>query len=200
MNRLVLIGAGGHGKVVADTAEADGYREIVFTDQIWPTQSENGRWSIVGGINDYKDEQRFCSIGDNATRARIFGEQSLKDSPVLVHPSAVLSPTAQLGAGTLVVAGAIINADVTIGYGGILNTACSVDHDCKLGEFVHISPGSRLAGNVTVGARSWIGIGAVVKEGITIGQDVTVAAGAVVVRDIKDGEHVAGVPARNMGL
>jgi len=195
MTKLVLIGAGGHGKVVADTAEACGYRDIVFVDQRWPKQQNNGRWPIVATVDLITDEPLFCSIGDNAVRARIFDELKLKTAPVLVHPSAIISPSVQIGAGTLIVAGAIVNADTHIGAGVILNTGCSVDHDNILEDFVHISPGARLAGGVNVGACSWIGIGAVIKEGVTIGRDVVVAAGAAVVKDVEDGSRVGGVPA-----
>jgi len=95
-----------------------------------------------------------------------------------------------------VVGGVVVNADAQIGRGVILNTGCSVDHDCILQDFVHISPGARLAGNVRVGAGSWIGIGAVVREGVRIGSDVMVGAGATVINDIPDNTRVAGVPAR----
>lgn len=202
MSRIVLIGAGGHGKVVAETAEACGYEDVVFHDQNWPELKSNGRWQIIGApqLPNIADgsEALFCSIGNNAVREKIFNEYELEQCPILIHPSTVLSPSARLGAGTLVVAGAIINADARLGLGCILNTACSVDHDCVLGDFVHISPGARLAGNVTIGSRSWIGIGAVVKEGVTIGSDVMVAAGAAVVTDIKDGDRVGGVPAQQI--
>ena len=193
---LGLLGAGGHGKVVADTAIAAGWQDIAFFDPDFPSRRRNGHWPIAGAVPGDWQGALFCSIGDNAMRARIFAEQDLRDSPVLCHPSAILSPSARLGPGTLAVAGSIVNADAVIGHGTILNTACSVDHDCVLDDFVHVSPGARLAGNVHVGARSWIGIGAVVREGIRIGSDVMVGAGTVVVTNLPDGARVAGVPAR----
>lgn len=193
---LGLIGAGGHGKVVAETAQASGWREIGFFDPAFPEHRQHGVWPILGVEPLDWTGSLFCAIGDNTTRARIFAERDLGDSPVLSHPSAILSPSAFLGKGTLAVAGSIVNADAMIGRGVILNTACSVDHDCVLGDFVHVSPGARLAGNVHIGARSWIGIGAVVREGIRIGSDVMVGAGAAVVSDLPDGARVAGVPAR----
>ena len=195
MTRLVLIGAGGHGKVVADTAEACGYCDIVFADQRWPEQQTNGRWPIVATVDQITEGPQFCSIGNNAVRARMFDELKLETGPVLAHPSAIISPSVQIGAGTLIVAGTIVNADARIGVGVILNTGCSVDHDNIIEDFVHISPGARLAGGVKVGAGSWIGIGAVVKEGVTIGRNVIVAAGAAVVKNVEDGGRVGGVPA-----
>lgn len=194
--RLGLIGAGGHGKVVADTALAAGWSDIVFFDRTWPERRENGSWPIVATAPEDWAGALFCAVGDNAMRARLFADHALEASPVLQHPAAILSPSSRMGAGTLIVAGAIVNADAILGRGTILNTGCSVDHDCILGDFVHISPGARLAGGVRVGARSWIGIGAAIREGVRIGSDVTVGAGAAVVSDIPDGARVAGTPAR----
>lgn len=197
MKPLTIIGAGGHGKVVADTAELLGYSEIVFIDQAWPERQTNGRWRITDNVPPDKDlSARFCAIGDNSVRVRLFERFDLWDSPVLCHPVAVLSHSARLGAGSFAAAGVVINADAIIGQGVILNTGCTVDHDCVLGDFAHISPGAHLAGGVIVGARSWIGIGAVVREGVRIGSDVVVAAGAAVIANIPDGEQVGGVPAR----
>ncbi len=196
MNILQIIGAGGHGKVVAETAEACGYSDIRFFDTAWPKRASNGRWSIVGLPQDSSSASRFCAVGDNRTREALFTTYSLSGSPVLVHPSAIISSDVALGAGTLVVAGTIVNSDAMIGQGVILNTACRIDHDCRIGDFVHVSPGALLAGAVTVGARSWIGIGAIVRQGITIGADVMVGAGAVVVNDIPDAAIVTGMPAK----
>jgi sugar O-acyltransferase (sialic acid O-acetyltransferase NeuD family) len=197
MTNLRIIGAGGHGKVVADTAEALGFEGISFLDQDWPARGTNGRWKIVGQPSELSD-QVFCAIGDNALRAGLFDALGLHDSPILAHPSSTVSPSVQLGAGTFLAAGVVVNADVRMGCGVILNTGCSVDHDCILGDFVHVSPGARLAGKVEVGANSWIGIGAVVREGVRIGRDVIVGAGAAVVEDIDDGARVGGVPAKRI--
>ena len=196
MTRLLIIGAGGHGKVVADTAEAMGYSDIAFLDQSWPEQTANGRWQVVG-VPERRTEPVFCAVGCNNARAHLFDELDLYASPVLIHPAAVLSPTTKLGAGTIAVAGSIVNADASIGYGAILNTSCSIDHDCEIESFVHVSPGARLAGGVRVGQGSWIGIGAVAREGVRIGKNVIVAAGAVVVNDIGDGARVGGTPAKS---
>jgi sugar O-acyltransferase (sialic acid O-acetyltransferase NeuD family) len=195
MNKLLIIGAGGHGKVVADTAGACGYSDIAFLDQSWPECTKNGRWKIIGKPTQ-SDAAMFCAVGKNDIRARIFEEYHLNNSPVLIHPSAILSPSVKMGPGALAVAGSIVNADASIGRGTILNTACSVDHDCLIGDFVHISPGAHLAGGVRVGDGTWIGIGAVVREGVRIGTNVIVAAGAAVVGNIEDGVRVGGVPAR----
>ena len=194
--QLGLIGASGHGKVVADTAVASGWGKIVFFDQVFPARTHNGIWSILGKHPRSWSGFLFCSVGDNTIRARLINELNTATLPVLSHPSAILSPSVKIGPGTLVVAGAIVNADALIGKGVILNTACSVDHDCHIGDFAHISPGARLAGGVQVGAGSWIGIGAVVCEGVSIGAGTMIGAGAVVLSDVPDGAQVAGVPAK----
>ena len=182
--------------MVAETAVACGYTDVAFLDATFPERRKNGAWAIVGLAGAKTDAVLFCAIGKNSVRAHLFSTLSLDRAPVLVHPAASVSPSARLGAGTLVVAGAIVNADAQMGCGVILNTGCSIDHDCILDDFVHVSPGARLAGNVRVGARSWIGIGAIVREGVTIGEDVLVAAGAAVVKDLPNGARVGGVPAR----
>lgn len=192
MTKLFIISVGGHGKVVADTAEACGHTDIAFLDQFWPERTENGGWNIIGKPTKL-DGKMFCAVGENDIRARIFKEYHLNNSPVLIHPSVILSSTVKIGPGTLVVAGSVANAGILIGLGTILNTACGVDHDCMIGEFVHISPGAHLAGGVLVGDGTWIGIGAVVREGVQIGKDVIFAAGAAVVSDIQDGMRVGGV-------
>ncbi len=196
MKRLVLIGAGGHGKVAADMARSAGWRDIVFADDAYPDRTANGAWAIVGRPGDALEGERFLTVGRNDMRARLWTELGMTDSPVIAHPSAVISAEAVMDAGVLAVAGTIVNAGARIGRGTILNTACSVDHDCTIGAFAHVSPGARLAGGVTVGDRSWIGVGAVVREGVAIGADVIVGAGAAVVDDVGDGQKVGGVPAR----
>lgn len=196
MTRIGIIGAGGHGKVVADTATAAGWEKIEFFDQSWPGRQTIGSWPIVGA--DPKGDRLFCAVGRNAIRASLFEDYHLDDSPILIHPSVILSPSVQIGAGSLLVAGAIVNADAKIGRGAILNTGCSIDHDCTIGDFTHISPGARLAGAVALGDRSWVGIGAVIREGVTIGKDVMIAAGAAVTEDVLDGARIGGVPAKSI--
>lgn len=201
MKSLIILGASGHGKVVADTARLTGWSDIVFVDDAWPDCTQNGPWAVVGDSGTLARRREegaavFVAIGNNTTRERAYRSNDLSDSPVLVHPSAIVSPHSRLGAGTLMAAGTILNIASETGEGVILNTGCTIDHDCLIGDFAHISPGAHLAGNVTVGNRSWIGIGSSVRQGITIGADVTVGAGAAVVSDIADGLTVVGVPAR----
>lgn len=203
MKKLAVLGASGHGKVVADTAESCGWTEIVFFDDAWPSRVANGSWPVVGtSENLFEQIQDFdgvtVAIGNNAVRqAKLFALQQYGATlATLVHPAACVSRYATVGVGTVIFAGAVLNAGASIGMGGILNTGCSVDHDCDLAESVHVSPGARLAGGVHIGDRTWIGIGACVKQMVTIGSDVVVGAGAAVVNDLVGGVTVVGVPAR----
>lgn len=205
MKRIVLIGAGGHGRVAGDIATCMGYDQIDFLDDNWPRLQRNGIWSVVG-VSDVKnmtelidtDCSYFVSIGQNPLRQAAYGKIGDRLVPILVHPSAIVSKFSTIGKGSIVVAGAVVNAFVSIGVGVILNTGCTIDHDCEIGDFAHVSPGANLAGGVKIGARSWVGIGAVVREGVIIGNDVMIGAGAVVVKDVADGSKVMGVPARNL--
>lgn len=206
MDRLIIIGGGGHGLVTAETAEATGlFASIEFADDRHPDILKAGPWPVTGRIEAIQSGMRqnnaklFSAIGDNAARANIDHQLGFPEMPSIIHPSASISRHAALGSGTLAVAGVVVNINTNIGRAVILNTACSVDHDCELADYVHISPGARLAGGVRVGKGSWIGIGAVVREGVTIGDNVMVGAGAVVISDIADGDTVFGVPAKRRG-
>ncbi len=203
MNRLAILGASGHGKVVADTAECCGWRAIDFFDDEWPHVSSIGPWQVVGDTELLKRklhiyEGVLVAIGNNHIRHRKLLELEAAGGRLctLVHPAATVSRYALLDRGSVVFAGVVVNADSRIGLGAILNTGCSIDHDCMLGEAVHVSPGARLAGGVKVGDFSWIGIGASVRQLVRIGGQVTVGAGAVIVSDVSDLLTVVGVPAR----
>ncbi|OPK07604.1 acetyltransferase [Pseudomonas sp. VI4.1] len=203
MKRLAVLGASGHGKVVADTAQCCGWDQVDFYDDAWPGLTGNGSWPVVGDsaamytrLQDYQGVT--VAIGNNSVRHAKLASLIAAAAPVvsLIHPMTFVSQYASIGPGSVVFAGAVVNADAKIGFGAILNTGCSVDHDCVLGDAVHISPGARLAGAVSVGERSWIGIGASVRQLIRIGSDVVAGAGASVVNDVSDGSVVVGVPAK----
>ncbi|HEX4547900.1 acetyltransferase [Pseudomonas sp.] len=203
MKKLAVLGASGHGKVVADTAQCSGWDQVDFYDDAWPGRVHNGVWHVVGDsaallarFHEYQGV--IVAIGNNAVRSTKLASLSDIDAPIvsLIHPKAFVSQYSSIGPGSVIFAGAVVNADAKIGRGAILNTGCSVDHDCILGDTVHVSPGARLAGAVSVGDRSWVGIGASVKQLITIGCDVVVGSGASVVSNVPDGVIVVGVPAK----
>ncbi|MEW5823158.1 MAG: acetyltransferase [Pseudomonadota bacterium] len=203
MKRLAILGASGHGKVVADAAECCGWSSIVFFDDAWPNRAVNGAWSVQGTTEVLMSKlDEFdgvvVGIGNNHIRHAKLQALQAAGAPVvsIIHPAATVSRHARIGSGSVVFAGAVVNVDASIGAGSILNTGCSIDHDCVLDEAVHISPGARLAGGVHVGEQSWVGIGASVRQLIHIGARVMVAAGAVVVADVPDTQTVMGVPAR----
>ena len=203
MSDLLILGAGGHAKVVAETALASGAasRVAFLDDRALPPVLG---WPVLGPLDQALEpliHEQFpaalVAIGHPATRLRWLVQLQAAGYrlPLLIHPSAWISPSAQIGPASVVFAQAAVQAQAVIGTGAILNTGCSVDHDARLGDGVHICPGARLAGEVQVGARSWIGIGASVIQQIRIGADVTVGAGAAVVHNLPDGVTAVGVPA-----
>jgi len=204
VSALLILAAGGHAKVVAETALAAGAAtHIAFLDDR-PLNPVLG-WPVLGPLEQALEpsiQEHFpaalVAIGHAATRLRWLTQlhSAGYELPLLIHPSAWVSPSAQIGPGSVVFAHATVQAQAVIGTGAILNTGCSVDHDAQLADGLHICPGARLAGEVHVGARSWIGIGATVIQQVRIGADVTVGAGAAVLRDLPDGVTAVGVPAR----
>lgn len=203
MRSLAILGASGHGKVVAEAALASGWTAVGFYDDAWPLKKQIGKWPVAGDTAALLATiQRFdgviVAIGANAARMDKIARIKASDGKLvtIVHPAATISPSALLGPGTVVMAGVVINADAVIGAGAILNTSCSVDHDCVLGDGVHVSPGAHLAGDVRVGHLSWVGIGASVRQGLSIGLAVRIGAGAAVVADIADNLTMVGVPAK----
>lgn len=202
--KLLIVGAGGHGCVVADAARASGeWSDIAFVDDQYPRVSRAGEWLVLGNrhtLEQLRDEFKdvVIAIGDSDTRLHLQAvvERHGFQLATIVHPSAVVGGNVQLGRGTVVFAGAVINYGATIGCSCIINTSSTIDHDCVLGDGVHVSPGANLAGGVCIGDKSWIGISASVVEQITIGSGAKVGAGAVVVGGVEDETTVVGVPAK----
>jgi len=207
--QCVVVGGGGHAKVVIEVLRAQracvpvavtdprprgrdvlGVR-IVGSDDAWPTLLKNGVKRFILGIG---------SVGDNRPRATLFKRAVAAGlEPVTAcHPSAVVSESARLGAGTLVAPQAAVNPEAAIGANCIINTAAVVEHDCIVGDHVHVCPGARLSGGVHVGEGAFIGAGAVIREGVRIGAWSVVGAGAVVLGNVAAKQRVAGVPARSI--
>jgi sugar O-acyltransferase (sialic acid O-acetyltransferase NeuD family) len=204
--RVVVYGAGGHGKVVADVLLAGRrYQVLGFIDD---DASRAGTailgLPVLGTAAWLEREGRLASIavalgvGANEAR-RAVAERCVEwGTPLIVavHPRAVVAPSARLGAGTVVMAGAVINPDARVGRGTIVNTGAVVEHDVVVGDWAHLSPNATTGGTARIGASVHLGLGSVVLPGVSVGEGAVVGAGAVVVRDVPRGVTVVGVPAR----
>jgi len=200
---LAILGASGHGRVVADAALESDWSEVAFFDDAWPEKTACGEWRVIGdsaaltaAFLSYQGV--IVGIGNCLYRASKHSALRELGAPLtsIVHPRAHVSRRAELGAGSVLMAQAVVNIGARIGEACIINTGATVDHDCELGFAVHVAPGAHLSGNVTVGDRAWIGVGACIRQGIRIGADATVGAGAVVIDDVLEAAVVFGVPAR----
>lgn len=203
LGKLLILGAGGHGKVVAETAMLTGlWDEIAFLDNDSTLNRVIGI-PVIGTFDTYHNHKETYSnaivaIGNNHNRLTWLTtlEQAGYKIPVIIHPSSILSGFCEIESGTVVLAGVVVNANARIAKGCILNTSSTIDHDCVIGNGVHISPGTNISGTVTINDFSWLGVGSKIVNNITIGSNVIVAAGAVVINDIPDSVMVAGVPAQ----
>lgn len=203
-NKLLIIGASGHGKVVADIAiKMNKWQSIAFLDDDKSIKTSMGL-EVIGTSDDvftHIDEYEiFIGIGNNDTRQKIHEmlETIGASIPVLIHPNAVIGSQVDIENGTVVMAGAIVNCCTKIGKGCIINTGSTIDHDNCIDDYVHISPGVHLAGTVKVGKGSWLGIGSVVSNNINITDGCKVGAGSVVVKNISEPGVYVGVPARRV--
>lgn len=192
---MILYGASGHAKVIIDTLEALGKRID------WIVDDDANRKELLGyevRRNTGKYDAAIIAIGNCQIRQEKVKELDVKTWETAVHPSAVVSPRACLGEGTVVMAGVLINACANVGRHCIVNTGASIGHDVEVSDFVHVAPHATLAGGVSVGEGTWIGAGSVVKQGIHIGKNCMIGAGSVVVKDIPDGVTAYGNPCRVM--
>lgn len=195
--RLLVVGAGGHAKVVIDAARLAGFDVVAAIGRDGGAEQLLGV-PVLADASDIPFDVFIAAIGDNAARAEVFDAylaQGLSPATV-VHPSAVIAETVTLGAGTFVAAGVIVNVDARIGENVILNTGCTVDHDCIVGDHALIGPTASLCGGVRIGSGTLLGAGVSVVPLAVIGSDAIVGAGAAVIGDVPDGMVFAGVPAR----
>jgi acetyltransferase EpsM len=204
---IVIWGASGHAKVVADAVRMSAAFEVVgFIDDVdlGRIGSRFLEAEVLGGPDALEDlltrgvRALFVAIGDCQARLVVASraERMGFRLPALVHPAATVASDVEIGEGTIVVAGAVVNSGTVLGKGVIVNTAASVDHDCILEDGVHVSPGAHLAGGVRVGRGAWIGLGALVRDGARIGSESVVGMGSVVTRDLPSKVIAYGVPAR----
>lgn len=197
---VILIGGGGHAKVVLDCVQSFGGQVVGFLDDGIDAGTTILGVPVLGTIKDYRNflQHRFLiAIGNNGIRRRI--AQSLKvDWYTAVHSSAVVSPYASIGAGTVVMPRAVVNAGAIIGAHCIINTGAVVEHDNRIADYVHLSPSAALGGTVSVGEGAHVGIGASVRNNICICANCIIGAGAVAVKNITIPGTYIGVPARRM--
>lgn len=208
LRSCVVVGAGGHARVVIDALRAAGLAEPIAV--VAPDEPPGG---MLDGVPWHGDDAvlptlaaqggvAFClgvgATGDNSRRAQLFElAASAGLAPLtVVHPAAHVSGTAQLGAGVFVAAGATVGPAATLGVNVIVNTGAVVDHDCEIGDHVHIATGACLAGGVRVAELAHVGAGSVIREGLSVGGGAVVGAGGAVIRDVAAGTTVVGVPAR----
>lgn len=202
--KLLIIGAGGHGRVVADIAQRmNKWQTISFLDDDESLKSSMGLDVIGNSADVFKYLNHydiFVAIGNNAIREKIQVKLETKGAsiPVLVHPNAVISDKVMLGGGTVVMAGAVINCCTKIGKGCIINTGATIDHDNIIEDYAHVSPGVHTAGTVRIGKGTWLGIGSVISNNINITDWCKVGAGAVVIESINENGTFIGVPARRI--
>jgi sugar O-acyltransferase (sialic acid O-acetyltransferase NeuD family) len=197
--KLLLWGAGAHGRVIHDLARACGYTDIIFADDN-PTIGEVCGSTVLptGDLHLQNYQQFIICLGDNYIRARRFEEARSRglEPVLLIHPSAVISASSKIGAGAMVLPLVVVGGGVSIGVNCILNTGCIVEHDSKVEDHVHIGPGAVIGGDVPVGSYVTVGMKAAVLSRVKVGRGSVVGAGAVAIADVAQGWVVAGVPAR----
>lgn len=193
--KVIIIGASGHGKVVADIVRKSGDEVIGFLDD------DISKPGVLGSIKEcckYADNYFVIAIGNNTTRKRISEEYTDLKYYTAIHPSAVIGENVNIGEGTVIMANVVINPYSSIGRHCIINTAAVVEHENELENYVHISPKAVLCGAVSVGEMTQVGAGAVVRNNLLITQNVLIGAGAVVVKNIDKGGVYVGVPAKEL--
>lgn len=200
--QVIVIGASGHGKVAADIVRSSGDTLLGFLDDNALLPPEIAGIPVLGKVADYAnypDASFVIGIGSSAVREKIARQLDGVRWYTAIHPSAIISALdTEIGAGSVVMANAVVNPSAHIGVHCIINTAAVVEHDNHIGSFVHISVGVKLGGTVTVGSHTWVGIGAAISNNISICDHCTIGAGAVVIRDIKESGTYVGIPARKI--
>jgi sugar O-acyltransferase (sialic acid O-acetyltransferase NeuD family) len=201
--RIGILGAGGHAKVVADAIQAAGRHYVAgfFDDDPLRHGKVCFGFPVLGAIDAWRShsiDSLVVGIGDNRKRKLQYNRLIAAGANLttVVHPATTIGRGVELGSGTVVFAGVVVNCDTIVGPNNILNTSCSVDHDCVTGGHSHIAPGANLAGQVRLGEGVFIGLGAKLIPGIVVEDWAIVGAGAVVIRDVAKDSKVAGVPAR----
>jgi sugar O-acyltransferase (sialic acid O-acetyltransferase NeuD family) len=201
---VIVYGASGHGKVVADILQIKGITVRGFVDDDALKLREDFGFKILGDGNWLVEQAArrpmvvALGIGDNFARQKVMERCVVKGIRLLtaVHSTATVAASAKISPGSVVMAHAVVNPDAVIGQGSIINTGAVVEHDCHIGDFAHLSPNVAVGGHAQVGDFSWLGIGSVLIHGAKVGSGSIIGAGAAVVRDIGDWVVAVGIPAR----
>ena len=197
--KLIILGAGGHGRVCAEAAELAGFRDIAFLDD-----KKVESLPVEGTLNDIDkftgDCCFFVAIGNNGFRRKLLKKIKELNGEIasIIHPFSSVSKSAEIGEGTVVMAGAVVQANAKIGSGVIINTCSSVDHDCIVGNYTHVAVGARLAGSVKVGESVFLGASCAISNNLSITDNCIVGAGTAVICNINDAGTYVGVPARRI--
>lgn len=200
---MLVVGAGGHGKVAVSTLQAAGLAvEGVYDDD--PGRQGQAILGVpirgpVSLLQEQAGARAVLAVGDNAVRKRLVQDLAGLVWVSVVHPQATVHQSVKLAEGTVVFAGAVVQPGAVVGRHAIVNTGATVDHDCVLGEFSHVGPGAHLSGGTVLGEGAFLGTGSATRQGVTIGAWTTVGVGGVVVRDLPAGVIAVGVPARPRG-
>ncbi|SDK15355.1 acetyltransferase EpsM [Catalinimonas alkaloidigena] len=199
---IALVGYSGHAYVVINTFQ-QAQRQVAAYCERGKKEKNPYALAYLGQETDeatlllLKQYDYFVAIGDNRLRKKITEhlEEHLGKAAIAHHPNAIVAPHLEIGPGTLIGAGAVLNPACSLGRGVICNTCCIIEHECKIGNFAHIAPGAILTGNVSVGECAVVGAGATILPGLTIGRYAIVGAGATVTRHVPEGAVVVGTPA-----
>jgi sugar O-acyltransferase (sialic acid O-acetyltransferase NeuD family) len=204
---LIIIGAGGHAKVVAEAARLSGWTVLGFVDEINDVSGQGeffgaNLWAstaVAIAANDSPTDW-FVAIGSNVARAQkiLQMQESGMSLATIIHPAAVVSKHSRVRPASFVAALAHVGPDSLVGDGVIINTAASVDHDCIVENFAHLAPRCVLGGHAYVGSRAWVGMGAVVRDRARIGADCVVGAASLVLHEAAEGDVVVGIPAKSV--
>ena len=205
--KIVLIGGGGHCKVVVSILIKLDNFEIVGIVDNYKAETLISRIKIMGTDDDLKDIYKngihyaLITVGstkDNTKRYRLFNmaKEIGYKFPIIISPEAIVDESVKIDGGTVIMPGSIINIDSSIGKNCIINTGAIIEHDCKMGDHCHIAPGVHISGAVNIGELSFIGIGVTIIQGIKIGKNVTIGAGSVVIKNIPDNVIILGNPAK----
>jgi len=205
MRKLIIIGSGGHGRVIADCAQQIGnYSQIDFLDDCYLDRQDNNQWSVIGLVKDFTQHIEHADFivaySDGSLRKQVMDQLLHANATLvtLVHPSAVVSPNSIIGKGVVIFANAVINIGAKISDGCIINTGSTVDHDCIVKHCVHISPGVSIGGGVRIAPFCWLGIGSTVIDSITLADNTQLGAGAVVTQSTQANSLYVGVPAKRI--